>query len=381
MFTQETCSQGVARAAVLAYVRLMTGSAEETDILIIGGGISGLSTAYALLARRPGLRIVIAEAGPRAGEGASWANGSMVHPSQATPWAESLCENADDVARQTYRLAARSGDLLRENMDVFGIKARHRKTGCVKLYQSRAAMDADMEKLLVLTGESLRIDVLNAAQMRARFPISGSGLPIAGGAYFPDDHVGPPRLYCAALLEKLLDAGVDIRANSQAVAIEAGRAELETGEIIHAGAVVLCAGAGNAAFKDLLTITPVRGYLRTFDLPADILPDVAIMDDTAHMSVTPLGDHLRVSGGADMSDDTGVYNRLEAYARALLPHISERIETASKSDWTAQRPMSLCGPVIDRIAPGIFANTGHGHMGWTLSAGAAEKIAGIILAR
>ena len=365
----------------MAYVRPMTGSAQNTDILIIGGGISGLSTAYALMMRRPGLRIVIAEAGPRAGEGASWANGSMVHPSQATPWAESLCENTDNVARKTYRLAARSSQLLRVNMDAFGIATRHRKTGCVKLYQNRAAMDADMEKLLVLTGDGLRAEILTGAQMRARFPISGSALPMAGGVYFPDDHVGPPRLYCAALLEKILNAGANIHTNSKAVTIKPGRVEFENADVIKAESVVLCAGAGNSAFKDLLAITPVRGYSRTFDLPADILPDVAIMDDTAHMSVTPLGDHLRVSGGADMDNDVWIYDRLEAYACALLPDISARIKTAPKSDWTAQRPMSLCGPVIDRLAPGIFANTGHGHMGWTLCAGAAEKITDIVLAR
>ena len=352
---------------------------EKTDIIIVGAGIAGLSTAYALVSRRPDLLITVLEAGPRAGEGASWANGSMVHPSQATPWVESGCENAAAIARESYRMAARSSVLIAQNMDTFGIERRHRASGCAKLYQSRAAMDADMDKLLNLAAEGLRLQVLNGREMLARLSIAAPQIPIIGGAVFADDHTGPPRFYCAALLEKLKDAGVTIRVNAKAEDIEAGRVVLKTGEALKAQTIVLCAGAGASEFSDLLKIRPVRGYSRTFDLPAKILPDMAIMDDTAHISVTPLGDHLRVSGGADIQEDSAIYSRLSDYACALLPAIKDRLLSAPQSDWTAQRPMSDCGPVIGALAAGIYANTGHGHMGWTLSAGAAEAVTDLIV--
>lgn len=352
----------------------------QSDIIIVGAGIAGLSTAYALTARRPDLSVTLLEAGPRAGEGASWANGSMVHASQATPWAEAACANASEIARESYRMAAQSSQILKHNMDAFGIEARHRKTGCAKLYQTRAAMGADMEKLINLAAAGLRFDVLTGSEMAARLALQTSKIPIAGGAYFPDDHSGPPRLYCAALLERLLAAGVDVRVSAKVTAIEQGRVALASGEILNAQIIVLCAGAGNADFKNVLNITPVRGYSRTFDIEAKVLPDMAVMDDTAHISVTPLGDHLRVSGGADVTDNPKVYERLEAYAYALLPELAQRIKSAPKSDWTAQRPMSDCGPVIGKLAPGLYANTGHGHMGWTLSAGAAEAVTDSILA-
>lgn len=360
---------------IIAYARAMT----QADIIIIGAGIAGLSTAYEIMRRRPRASVQILEAGPRAGEGASWANGSMVHPSQATPWAEAHCANADRIARQSYIMAARSSQILKQNMDAFGIEARHRKSGCAKLYQTRAAMDADMEKLLNLADIGLRVEVMSPAQMAARLPIGDSEIPIAGGACFPDDHSGPPRLYCAALIEKLREGGVDIRVNTSVEAVTPGRVVLKGGSVIKAQTIILCAGAGNAAFKNYLKITGVRGYSRTFDLPAGLLPDMAIMDDTAHISVTPLGDHLRVSGGADIDADAGVYQRLEDYACALLPGLAGRLKDAPKTDWTALRPMSDCGPVIGRVADGIYANTGHGHMGWTLSAGAAQAVADAVL--
>jgi len=352
---------------------------EKTDIIIVGGGIAGLSTAYELTRRRPGASIIVLESGPRAGEGASWANGSMVHPSQATPWAESGCENAAGIARETYRLAARSSDLIAQNLDAFGIEPRHRRQGCAKIYQSHAAMDADMERLLNLVSEGLRIEVLPRAQILKHLSIADVQIPIKGGVIFPDDHTGPPRYYCAALLEKLRDAGVTVRVNAKVSNAEGGRVTLNTGEILQAETVVLCAGAGLADLPGNPVIKPVRGYSRTFDMPSEFLPNMAIMDDTAHISVTPLGDHLRVSGGADIDTDAGIYDRLETYALALLAPIKDRLRAAPKSDWTAQRPMSDCGPVIARLAPGLFANTGHGHMGWTLSAGAAEAAADLIL--
>ncbi len=352
----------------------------KADIIIVGAGIAGLSTAYALLSRRPGLSVIVLETGPAAGHGASWANGSMVHPSQATPWLEANCDNADLIARKTYRLAARSSEMLRANMDAFGIAARHRKSGCAKLYQSRAAMDADMQNLTPLFQEGLRAEVLTSGEIRARLPIAGAALSIAGGVIFPDDHTGPPRLYCAALIKRLNVAGATIHVNAHVADIQPGGVTLKDGSLWHADSVVLCAGAGNSVFKNHLSVTPVRGYSRTFDISAGRLPNMAIMDDTAHISVTPLGDHLRVSGGADIDPDDCLYDRLEAYACALLPGLSEDIQAARKSDWTAQRPMSDCGPVIGKIAPGIFANTGHGHMGWTLSAGAAELAVDAVLA-
>ena len=196
-------------------------------IIIVGAGIIGLSTAYAIITRAPHLRLTLVESGDQAGHGASWANGSMIHPSQATPWREAgVCD--DRVSKASYILAARSAQILQERFKNFGLKSRHVCQGTFKIYPDRAALDADMKKLLPLMELGLRAQFLSAQQTLTR--VNGLSGPLAGAVHFPDDFSGPARLYCRALIKRLLAAGVNLKTRCDVERIDAENIITASGE-------------------------------------------------------------------------------------------------------------------------------------------------------
>jgi D-amino-acid dehydrogenase len=105
------------------------------------------------------------------------------------------------------------------------------------------------------------------------------------------------------------------------------------------------------------------------------------MDETYKIAITRLGDRIRVGGMAEIS---GYTNDLGEPRRLTLEHSVTDLfpggDVSRASFWSGLRPMTPDGtPVIGptRIA-GLFLNTGHGTLGWTMSAGSARLISDLV---
>jgi len=105
------------------------------NILIIGAGLMGLSTADALMAR--GCQVTLVEARSGAARGTSYANSGMIHPSQARPWM-SLADGALDSAAfiSVFELAQTSKTLLQDRLMELGHYKDHPVPGCYKIYET-----------------------------------------------------------------------------------------------------------------------------------------------------------------------------------------------------------------------------------------------------
>ena len=152
-------------------------------------------------------------------------------------------------------------------------------------------------------------------------------------------------------------------------------------------AVVICAGVASRKFAamlgDRLNIYPVKGYSITVNLytpeSQEAAPRVSILDEATKIVTSRLGrDRFRVAGTAEFSG----YNRdirhdriqpLIAWCREQFP----KMATDKVVAWSGLRPMMP--DMMPRVGPGrhpgVFYNTGHGHLGWTLSAATAQRIA------
>ena len=134
---------------------------------------------------------------------------------------------------------------------------------------------------------------------------------------------------------------------------------------------------------DRLNIYPVKGYSISVHLDDTksqaAAPMVSLLDDQAKIVTSRLGhDRLRVAGTAEFNGENrdiraGRIKPLVDWTQELFPDIS----TARVVPWAGLRPMtpSLMPRIGTGSRPGVFYNTGHGHLGWTLSAATAQMVA------
>jgi D-amino-acid dehydrogenase len=155
--------------------------------------------------------------------------------------------------------------------------------------------------------------------------------------------------------------------------------------------VVLCGGTASRALGaqlgDRVNIYPVKGYSVTVNLNDTEsqmgAPQVSLLDDETKLVTSRLGDdRFRVAGTAEFNGT----NR-DIRADRIAPLIEwvhqcfPRINTRHVIPWAGLRPM--LPNMLPKVGPGkkpnVFYNTGHGHLGWTLSAITAEAIATCML--
>jgi D-amino-acid dehydrogenase len=144
--------------------------------------------------------------------------------------------------------------------------------------------------------------------------------------------------------------------------------------------VVLCAGPGTpdiaAKFDVLVSLSTITGHALNFIRPDAGLPNIPIMHYPSRSALTVFHDHVRLSGTADETDPMVLLDIWRRIAPDLVRGLGAPI-----SQWTGERPVSASGYPEMRPTerPGVWLNTGHGHMGWTMCAGAGERLAEMIL--
>ncbi|MEO0498295.1 MAG: FAD-dependent oxidoreductase, partial [Pseudomonadota bacterium] len=222
---------------------------------------------------------------------------------------------------------------------------------------------------------------------------------LVGGFYTPSDFSGDIHSYTRALSAACERKGVQFRyqTNCQETAHTGSGVRINWSSDQGKGeerfdAVVVCAGVGSrdiaSSLGDRVNVYPVKGYSITVQMEDTesqaAAPKVSLLDDKAKIVSSRLGPRrFRIAGTAEFNG----YNRdirddrikpLVKWCETLFPTIS----TEHAVPWAGLRPMmpSMMPKVDVGARPGVFYNTGHGHLGWTLSAATAEIIAERVLA-
>ena len=337
--------------------------ANNSDILIIGAGLIGLSTADHLLRR--GYSVTVLDAASSPGAGASYCNSGMIHPSQARPWTEDEID-MDQIAA-VHQMAVRSASLLKVQMAELGLADRQRPEGCLQLF--------DDPKL----GEQAKADYEavggRADRYKGEWDFSRFALR------FPDDASGNPYIYCHALFDDLLSRGVTFRFGHAAeLSLKADRIRaIAGGKDYSAAHIVLAAGAHSKTITAPLNISipirPVRGFALNFSKPNIALPEIPVMHAESRSALTVFDDHVRLSGTVG-EDDPKV---LLTIWNKIAPKIVASLGQPTLS-WSGDRPVSSLGrPIISQTPiDGLWVNAGHGHMGWTLCAASGEHLADLL---
>lgn len=393
------------------------------SVVVVGGGVVGLTTAYSL--RRRGADVVLLEAGTVA-TGASHGNAGWLVPSLAAPmaapgvtayalrslvrsdtpvylrpradpdlvrwmwrfWRSSSSERHLAGLRAVSRLAVPTMTLYDE-MASDGVDFRMKRDGLLFAFLEERTAENQLAAMQVLGefGYSIPTELLSAAQVTAREPALSES--VAAGLFIGEErHVDPTSLM-TGLVNRLRQMGVEIREGvttegCRIVGDRVAAVETTDGPVV-ASTVVLAAGAwsGRLArqFGARIPIQAGKGY--SFASNPCTAPRQPLYLAEAHVGVTPFGDRTRIAGTIELGglDAAVVPRRLAAMAAAAQAYLREPIGEPEQA-WAGLRPISADGlPVVGRV-PGldnVIVSTGHGTLGVTLAPVTAEGVAQLVI--
>nr|WP_070959318.1 FAD-dependent oxidoreductase [Hyphomonas sp. Mor2] len=398
------------------------------DAIVIGGGLAG-TTSFLELTRR-GLSVLLIDANKQIADGASYANGGMLTASMADPWngpgvfkhilaslfdpkaamklrfksipemvpwgvkflANSTPHKYANAVLQNFLLAKFSLEATKTLVQDLNQAHLVAESGTLKVFENHSAFAEQLNNAERLAKEGLRFQVLNPDDVREIEPnLSGTKINLVKGIYYPDDMVGDARAFCIAVADEAKKSGGQIWLDTlvETILVENGQVVGVRSKSRTAFANKVIVAAGDASPKLVkpmrigLAIKPVKGYSITFNIHGDNhRPKIPIIDDAMHAAVTPIGDKLRVVGTAEFTgkDKRLSQSRLDnlmALLARVYPEISVKLDTNSGEAWTGFRPMSADG--LAYVGPthisGLWLNTGHGHLGWTMAVGSSRILA------
>ena len=401
-------------------------------IIVVGAGLLGLTTAYFL--RRHGAEVLVVERQLGPGLETSFANGGMLHASQANPWNEPgvlwqalRMLGREDAAllirpralprmlgwawtfvrnsslprylvnvEKNARLAAYSLTVMAEHLAALDLPFERADRGTLKIYRSAAELDTASHFAERCRAFDIRYQVMTAPEVVALEPaLAPIADQLSGGIHFPDDVSGDAHRFCRALAARCVVDGVRFLYASQAQRIVTSGGAVSgvvvDGESQRADVVVLAAASHSVALAASaglrVPVQPVKGYSITVPMAHwQVQPQMPVIDERYHAAVCPLGQQLRVAGTAEFAGfDTALTHSRIANLYDLIQRIypleAAGIEGSACAQWSGLRPMSPDGVGImgrTRVA-GLFLNTGHGHLGWTMAPGAGKLVADDIM--
>jgi D-amino-acid dehydrogenase len=399
-------------------------------IAVIGAGVTGVTTAYAL-ARR-GFSVTVVERHRYPAMETSYANGGQLSASHAEVWnhpatlrkglkwmtqpgAPLLLHPAPSwhkvswlakfvAAIPRYRdntvALARTAVAARRHLFAWAedenIDFDLRREGILHLYRDKAGFAHAQQVSRLLAEAGLVRRAVTPSEMRAIEPALAGAY--YGGCYTDSDSSGDIHRFTAGLAAACVRRGVQLLCERDVLAL-APHGDGATLTLRHGGtgndnvatqrfdAVVVCAGTASRALGamagDRIDVYPVKGYSITVHL-ADAAsraaaPTVSLVDDAPKLVASRFGaDRFRVAGTAEFAgfDRDIRHDRI----KPLVDWVHREfpgVRTADVKPWAGLRPMmpDLLPKVGRGRAPRVFYNTGHGHLGWTLAAATADDVA------
>ncbi|WP_291374040.1 D-amino acid dehydrogenase [Acinetobacter sp. UBA6720] len=401
-------------------------------VVVIGAGITGVTTAYELSLL--GYQVTVVDRHLFPAMETSFANGGQLSACNAEVWNQKstvlkgmkwmsqksaplllnpsfsvhkyawLMEFLGNIkhyetnTRETVRLALLARQRLFEVAEKESIDFNLEKRGILHFYHNKQDYDVAIRVNDMLNKGGLeRCGVSNEEIKQIEPTLTGD---YYAGFYCEGDATGDIHKYTTGLAEvtqrlgvkyrfgmdvtdiQHLSTGVEVKLQPSSENVELAPNDVE---ILAADAVVVCAGVGSYQLAELVqervNVYPVKGYSITVMLNDEEsqqnAPWVSLLDESAKIVTSRLGkDRFRVAGTAEFNG----YNR-DIRADRIQPLVdwtnrNFKVSTEHAVPWAGLRPMMPnMMPVVRRgKLERVFFNTGHGHLGWTLSAATAAMI-------
>ena len=375
-------------------------------ITVVGAGITGITTAYFLA--KAGHEVVIYDKRKYPAMATSYANGGQLSASNAETWNSwknitkgmkwmlkadaplkfnpsfdvdkytwifkfiKAIPQAQDNTFKTCEWALKAHSLYKQIAKEEDISFDMVEKGILHIYTDKNEFENARKVNKIYNKAGLERWEVSAEECLEIEPALVPPPKLLGGFFNETDFTGDIHKFCVNLFHVL----------KTRYKVKHIQRELNTLRDIPKGPVVVCAGVHSRelakSIGDDLPIYPVKGYSITIKNP-DIAPWTSMLDDEAKIVTARLGkDRLRVAGTAEFNG----YNT-DIIQKRIRPLIdwSERmfpgINTEYITPWAGLRPMTPnMMPIVKQSnrSKDVYYNTGHGHLGWTLSAYTASVI-------
>ena len=401
-------------------------------VLVLGGGVIGVSTAYYLA--RGGADVTVLEREEGVALETSFANAGQVSPGYSTPWAAPgipmkalkwmfqkhaplairldgsmfqlrwMAQMLRNCTSERYavnkermtRIAEYSRDCLRQLRQDTGVEYEQRTMGTLQVFRTPKQLAAAHRDTEVLDecGVPYRM-MTDPAALTEYEPALAHAQGLVGGLQLPGDETGDCQRFTTALADKARALGVKFRfgvriaeVRQRGGQISGVRLDGEAHEVLTADRYVMALGSYSRAMAETLgldlPVYPVKGYSLTIPLVDESrAPRSTVMDETYKVAVTRFDQRIRVGGMAELG---GFDLRLNPARRATLEMVTNGLfagggDVPAATFWTGLRPMTPDGtPIVGATRiPNLLLNTGHGTLGWTMAAGSGKLVADLTL--
>ncbi|MCP3752268.1 glycine oxidase ThiO [Pseudomonas sp. SBB6] len=346
------------------------------QVVIVGGGVIGLLTAFNLAAEVD--QVVLCDRGAL-GQESSWAGGGIVSP--LYPWRYSAAVTA--LAHWSQDFYPQLGERLFAST---GVDPQVHTTGLYWL-----DLDDEAQALAWAKREGRPLTAVDISAAYDAVPVLGGGfrraIYMAGVA-----NVRNPRLVKSLKAALLALPNVSIREHCEITGFSREGARISGVETatgpIQADHVVLTAGAWSGdLLRPLgleLPVEPVKGQMILYKCAEDFLPSMvlakgryAIPRRDGHILVGSTLEHA----GYDKTPTEEALESLKASAVELLPALADATPVAH---WAGLRPGSPEGiPYIGEVPgyTGLWLNCGHYRNGLVLAPASCQLFADLLLGR
>ncbi|RDU99418.1 FAD-dependent oxidoreductase [Trinickia dinghuensis] len=406
------------------------------DVIVIGGGIVGVATAYQL--RAAGHRVCVVERHATVAQGATYGHGGIVLPTPLDAWfgptflgsrrgivyRPGLNSSARRFAKQIAPLQApdafraqwqRLRPLVELSRDaIASIEAGfhlefEQREGVLHVTRDPREWEQAQSALELLGEFEMLHNVLSAAECAEVERSVPADPAFAGGVMFPQERTANCPLF-TKLVKQVLDeqGGVQflfgravesIRLENQRAAVELAPAESERKstrevDVVSCDAIVVAAGAGSKPLLERLGLSLPFHPIRMLSLTSPIAyeectPHLTVVDSVRRVSMTRMNQRIRVAGAAVLQPEREFAkplseSLLEAGTALLAQSTHDWIPGAAKISaahaWEGMRLLSPDGlPVVgNALHPRLFVNVGHGPAGWGLACGSAKVVSDLI---
>ena len=401
------------------------------NIAIIGAGITGITTAYQLLER--GYNVSVFDKNRYAAMETSFANGGQLSACNAEVWNSwstigkgiqwmlkkdapllfspkmnfhkarwliSFMSNIPNHKKNTIltaKMAIESRDEFKRILNKENIKLDLEEKGILHLCDNEISLIHGRKVNKWLNEAGLSRKEVSIDEMISIEP-SLNLKNFVGGFYTDSDMSGDIHKFTMLLAQACMNKGVTFYYETEIKKINHNKkqpiisfTQSDNKHKQNYDAIVICAGVNSKFLAndlgDNVNIYPVKGYSITLLLEdrdsVDHAPYVSLLDDKAKIVSSRLGkNRFRVAGTAEFNGynkdiRADRINPLIKWCNELFPKVS----TEHAIPWAGLRPMtpSMVPRVGSGKLPGIYYNTGHGHLGWTLSAFTSQQISDHIL--